>query len=30
MTDIISREIHLVSRPTGMPNPENFTLAQTK
>jgi NADPH-dependent curcumin reductase CurA len=30
MTDIISREIHLVSRPTGMPTPANFTLAQTK
>ena len=30
MTDIISREIHLISRPTGMPTPANFTLAQTK
>ncbi len=30
MTDIISREIHLISRPTGMPTPANFALAQTK
>jgi NADPH-dependent curcumin reductase CurA len=30
MPDLISREIHLVSRPTGMPTPQNFTLAQTK
>jgi NADPH-dependent curcumin reductase CurA len=30
MTDIISREIRLVSRPQGMPNAANFELAQTK
>jgi NADPH-dependent curcumin reductase CurA len=30
MPDIISREIKLISRPTGMPTPANFTLAQTK
>jgi NADPH-dependent curcumin reductase CurA len=30
MADIISREIHLVSRPTRMPTPANFTLVQTK
>ncbi len=30
MPDMISREIHLISRPTGMPTPANFTLAQTK
>ena len=30
MTDIISREIQLISRPTGMPTPANFTLTQTK
>jgi NADPH-dependent curcumin reductase CurA len=30
MPDIISREIQLISRPTGMPTPANFTLAQTK
>jgi NADPH-dependent curcumin reductase CurA len=30
MPDIISREIQLISRPTGMPTPHNFTLAQTK
>jgi NADPH-dependent curcumin reductase CurA len=30
MTDIINREIHLISRPIGMPTPANFTLAQTK
>ena len=30
MTDIISREIHLISRPAGMPIPANFALAQVK
>jgi NADPH-dependent curcumin reductase CurA len=30
MTDIISREIQLISHPTGMPTPHNFALAQTK
>ena len=30
MTDIISREIHLISRPAGMPTPANFALAQIK
>jgi NADPH-dependent curcumin reductase CurA len=30
MTDIISREIQLISHPTGMPTPNNFALAQTK
>lgn len=30
MTDIISREIQLVSRPNGMPNAANFAIAQTK
>lgn len=30
MTDIISREIRLVSRPQGMPTAANFELAQTK
>ncbi len=30
MKDIISREIHLVSRPEGMPNKDNFAIAQTK
>ena len=30
MTDIISREIQLSSRPTGIPTPANFALAQTK
>jgi len=30
MTHIISREIRLVSRPRGLPTPENFTLAQTR
>lgn len=30
MTDIISREIHLISHPTGMPTPANFSLVQTK
>lgn len=30
MTDTIGREIHLTSRPTGMPTPDNFTLVQTK
>lgn len=29
MTQIISREIWLASRPKGLPNPENFTLAST-
>ena len=28
MTNIISREIHLVSRPNGMPTAANFTIAQ--
>jgi len=30
MTNIISREIHLVSRPKGMPTADNFTIAQTE
>lgn len=30
MTDIISREIQLVSRPKGMPTPDNFTITQTE
>jgi NADPH-dependent curcumin reductase CurA len=30
MTDITSREIRLSSRPTGIPTPHNFTLAQTE
>jgi NADPH-dependent curcumin reductase CurA len=30
MPDIISREIQLMSRPTGMPTPANFILTQTK
>ena len=30
MTNIISREIHLVSRPNGMPTAANFTIAQTE
>ena len=30
MTQIISREIQLISRPTGIPTPANFSLAQTK
>lgn len=30
MPDTIGREIQLISRPTGMPTPANFTLAQTK
>ena len=30
MTDIISREIHLISRPAGMPTPASFALAQIK
>ena len=30
MTDIISREIQLVSRPKGMPTADNFTIAQTE
>lgn len=30
MTAIVSREIQLVSHPTGIPTPENFALAQTK
>src|SRR5512133_917605 len=29
MTQIISREIQLASRPTGIPTAENFTLVQT-
>jgi NADPH-dependent curcumin reductase CurA len=29
MTNIVSREIQLISRPTGIPTPANFTLAQT-
>ena len=29
MTQICSREIRLVSRPRGLPAPENFTLAET-
>jgi NADPH-dependent curcumin reductase CurA len=29
MTDIISREVRLVSRPNGMPTPYNFILGQT-
>ena len=28
MTEITSREIHLVSRPEGLPVPENFTLVE--
>ncbi len=30
MTDIMSREIHLVSRPNGMPTAANFAIAQTE
>ena len=30
MTAIVSREIQLISYPTGIPTPENFALAQTK
>lgn len=30
MTDIMSREIQLVSRPKGMPTADNFTIAQTE
>ena len=30
MTAIVSREIQLISYPTGTPTPENFALAQTK
>ena len=30
MTDIISREIQLVSRPKGMPTADNFAIAQTE
>jgi NADPH-dependent curcumin reductase CurA len=30
MTNIISREIRLASRPNGMPTAENFTLARTE
>ncbi len=30
MADTISREIQLISHPTGMPTPNNFALAQTK
>jgi NADPH-dependent curcumin reductase CurA len=30
MTDIISREIQLISHPTGIPTLQNFALAQTK
>ena len=30
MTDIMSREIHLVSRPNGMPTAANFAIAQTQ
>ncbi|PZV18795.1 MAG: NADP-dependent oxidoreductase [Pseudanabaena sp.] len=30
MTDIMSREIQLVSRPNGMPNAANFAIATTK
>jgi NADPH-dependent curcumin reductase CurA len=30
MPDLISREIHLISRPTGMPTPANFALTHTK
>ena len=28
MSEIISREIHLVSRPEGLPTPENFELVE--
>ena len=30
MTNTISREIHLVSRPQGMPTADNFTMVQTE
>lgn len=30
MTDIVSREIQLVSRPNGVPTADNFTIAQTE
>ncbi|MFA6012332.1 MAG: hypothetical protein WC799_20250 [Desulfobacteraceae bacterium] len=30
MTQIISREIRLASRPKGLPTPDNFTLASTE
>ncbi len=30
MTDIMSREIQLVSRPNGMPTADNFAIATTK
>lgn len=30
MANIMSREIRLISRPTGMPTPANFALAQTQ
>lgn len=30
MSEIISREIHLVSRPQGMPTENNFAIVQTK
>ncbi|MEA5573667.1 hypothetical protein [Calothrix sp. UHCC 0171] len=30
MTDVISREVLLVSYPSGLPNADNFTIAQTK
>lgn len=29
-TDIISREIRLVSRPKGMPTADNFALVETE
>lgn len=28
MSDLISREVHLISRPEGLPLPENFTLVE--
>ncbi|HLO49792.1 MAG TPA: NADP-dependent oxidoreductase [Kamptonema sp.] len=30
MTEIVSREIRLVSRPKGIPTPDNFAIAQTE
>jgi NADPH-dependent curcumin reductase CurA len=30
MSRIVSKEIHLVSRPTGMPTSDNFTVTQTE
>ena len=30
MTDTMSREIRLASRPNGLPTAANFTLAQTE